>query len=393
MNYLERAQKLKTELISFRRYFHKNPEIEMNLPKTTEFVMSTLKEMGYEPKKICESTITASVGKGNGKVILLRADMDALPMKEDSGLDFASTNGYCHACGHDLHTSMLLGAAKMLKENEENIEGTVKLLFQAGEEVFQGSKAAIKAGILENPKVDAALGYHVGAGKMPVGIYMYNSENTMMFSNDGFKITVKGIGAHGAYPQYSIDSINIAAHIYIGLQELIAREVDPTDTCVLTIGSFNAGTAPNIIPETAILQGTIRTASTKTREQLVKRMKEVSKLTAETYRGTAEVEMISEVPPLICNPEFTNEIVKYMQELPLEGLMGYPKIQASASDDFAEILNRVPGAYMYLAAGFPNDEINYQAHTPNVRFNEDVLPFGAAALAHSATQWLKSHKD
>ena len=392
MGYYERANDLKSELITIRRYLHANAEIGMNLPKTTEYVMKNLSEMGYTPTQICKSTVTATVGKGSGKVILLRADMDALPMVEASGLEFASTNDNSHACGHDMHATMLLGAAKMLKENEDNIEGTVKFLFQCGEEIFQGAKAAIAAGILENPKVDVALAYHVGAGKLPVGTYMYNNENTMMLSNDGFRITVKGVGSHGAYPHNSIDPINIAVHIYLGLQELIAREVDPSENCVLTIGSLNAGTAPNIIPEIAVLQGTIRNVSVKTREYLVKRMKEVSKLTAETYRGSVEVEMISEVPPLICNPEFTNEIIKYMHELPIECLTGFPKIQSSSSDDFAVILSLVPGAYMFLSAGFPDDENVYQAHNPKVKFNEDVLPIGSAALAHCATQWLMNNK-
>lgn len=393
MDYLIRANDLKNELISNRRYLHTNAEIAMELPKTTEFIMKKLAEMGYEPIQICESCVSVSVGNGLGKVLLLRADMDALPMKESSDLEFASINEACHACGHDLHAAMLLGAAKMLKENENQIEGTIKFLFQAGEETFQGAKAVIAAGILENPKVDAALAYHVGAGKLPVGTYLYNNENTLMLSNDGFKITVRGIGSHGAYPHHSVDPINIATHIYLGLQELISREVDPTDTCVLTIGSFNAGTAPNIIPETAVMQGTIRNVSVKSREFLVKRMKEISELTSEVYRGTVSVEMTSEVPPLICNPEFTNEILEYMKEMQMDGLIGYPKIQSSASDDFAEILSLVPGTYMYLAAGFPDQENNYQAHNPTVRFNEDVLAFGAAALAHCATRWLKNNRD
>ncbi|MEG0774199.1 M20 family metallopeptidase [Clostridium sp.] len=393
MNYLERANSLQDEMIANRRYLHENAELGMKLPTTVKFVMGKLRAMGYEPKEICESGVTVSVGKGNGGVILLRADMDGLPIVEESGLPFASTSGHAHACGHDFHAAMLLGAAKMLKENEDQLEGTVKLMFQPGEETFQGAKAMIQAGILENPKVDVALAYHVSAGKIPVGVYMYNNEDTMMSSNDGFKITIKGMGSHGAYPHNSIDPINIGIHIYLALQELIAREVDPAESCVLTVGTFISGTAPNIIPETAVIQGTIRTASLKTREFLVRRMQEVAKLIAETYRGSATVEMLSEVSPLICNPEFTNEVIKYMKELPVNGLMGYPKIKASASDDFAEILSLVPGAYMFLSAGFPNEENSYQAHNPKVRFNEDVLPFGAAALAHCSTQWLKEHKD
>ena len=251
MNYYKRAKELKNELSEYRRYIHENAEIGMELPKACNYVMSKLKDMGYEPKVIGGSGVTAEVGNGEGKTILLRADMDALPMKEESGETFSCTSGNAHTCGHDLHTAMLLGAAKMLKENESSIEGTVKLVFQPGEEIFQGSKTLIEEGILESPSVDAALAYHVGPGKMPIGLHMYNDVNTMMYSNDGFKITVHGKGAHGAYPHQSIDPINIAVQIYLGLQEIIAREVDSSSPCVMTIGKLSAGEANNIIPETS----------------------------------------------------------------------------------------------------------------------------------------------
>jgi amidohydrolase len=393
LNYVERVNTLRDDLIDYRRFLHSNAEVGMNLPITQNFVMEKLREFGCEPNVIGRFGVTVTIGKKSGKVILLRADMDALPMVEESDLDFASINESAHTCGHDLHTTMLLGAAKMLIENETQLEGTVKLLFQPGEETFEGAKAMIADGILENPKVDAALAVHVGAGKLPIGTYLYNNENTMMLSNDGFKISVKGSGAHGAYPHFSIDPINIASHIYLGLQTLIAREVDPFEQCVLTVGSFVAGTAPNIIPETATMQGTLRTSSPKTRERMLKRLREVVDFTATTYQGTASVEILSEVAPLICNPSFTNDVLKYFKTLPMDNLIGYPKIQSSASDDFAEILRLIPGAYLYLSAGFTDDTETYQAHHPKVRFNEDVIPFGAAALAHCATQWLIEHQD
>ena len=391
MDYYERAKELHEEMRLHRRYIHQNAEVGMNLPKTAEYVTTKLVEMGYDPVRMCESGVMATIGKESGKVLLLRADMDALPMAEESGLDFASQNGCAHTCGHDFHAAMLLGAAKMLKEHEEELEGMVKLVFQPAEETFEGSRALIENGVLENPKVDAALAYHVGPGNAPVGYYMYNNSGTMMFSNDGFKITVKGKGAHGSYPQLSIDPINIAVHIYLALQELIAREVPASSQCVLTIGSLHAGTANNIIPETAELQGSIRSDSKESREHLVSRMKEVAVKVADTYRGSAEVTMLSEVPPLTCNPDFTNEIIKYMSELPIEGMVGIPNIQASASDDFALVLDKVPGCYMFLSAGFTDRQVA-SSHNPKVIFNENVLPVGAACLAHCATQWLKNHQ-
>ena len=391
MNYYERALELKDETITNRRHIHKNAETGLDLPKTKAYVMEKLTEYGLEPKD-CGYGVTATLGKG-GKVLLLRADMDALPMPEESGEEFACPTGKeAHTCGHDFHAAMLLTAAKMLKEKEDTLEGTIKFMFQPAEETFEGSKNMIENGILENPPVDAALAYHVSPGKMPIGLFMYNDKDTMMYSVDGFKITIHGKGSHGAYPHVGIDPINIGVHIHLALQELIARESDPTHSCVLTIGQFAGGTAANIIPETAVLQGTIRTNKPEARELLVRRMKEVAEKTAAVYNGTVDIEMISEVPPLICNPKLTDEVVGYMQELGIPGLTPYPGISASASEDFAVIAEKVPSTFMYLSAGYLDERGQYPAHHPKAQFNEDVCPIGAACLAHCASQWLKNNK-
>lgn len=391
MNYYERALELKDETIANRRHIHKNAETGLDLPKTKAYVMEKLTEYGLEPKD-CGYGVTATLGKG-GKVLLLRADMDALPMPEESGEEFACPTGKeAHTCGHDFHAAMLLTAAKMLKEKEDKLEGTIKFMFQPAEETFEGSKNMIENGILENPPVDAALAYHVSPGKMPIGLFMYNDKDTMMYSVDGFKITIHGKGSHGAYPHVGIDPINIGVHIHLALQELIARESDPTHSCVLTIGQFAGGTAANIIPETAVLQGTIRTNKPEARELLVRRMKEVAEKTAAVYNGTVDIEMISEVPPLICNPKLTDEVVGYMQELGIPGLTPYPGISASASEDFAVIAEKVPSTFMYLSAGYLDERGQYPAHHPKAQFNEDVCPIGAACLAHCASQWLKNNK-
>ena len=391
MNYYERALELKDETIANRRHIHKNAETGLDLPKTKAYVMEKLTEYGLEPKD-CGYGVTATLGKG-GKVLLLRADMDALPMPEESGEEFACPTGKeAHTCGHDFHAAMLLTAAKMLKEKEDTLEGTIKFMFQPAEETFEGSKNMIENGILENPPVDAALAYHVSPGKMPIGLFMYNDKDTMMYSVDGFKITMHGKGSHGAYPHVGVDPINIGVHIHLALQELIARESDPTHSCVLTIGQFAGGTAANIIPETAVLQGTIRTNKPEARELLVRRMKEVAEKTAAVYNGTVDIEMISEVPPLICNPKLTDEVVGYMQELGIPGLTPYPGISASASEDFAVIAEKVPSTFMYLSAGYLDERGQYPAHHPKAQFNEDVCPIGAACLAHCASQWLKNNK-
>ena len=391
MNYYERALELKDETIANRRHIHKNAETGLDLPKTKAYVMEKLTEYGLEPKD-CGYGVTATLGKG-GKVLLLRADMDALPMPEESGEEFACPTGKeAHTCGHDFHAAMLLTAAKMLKEKEDTLEGTIKFMFQPAEETFEGSKNMIENGILENPPVDAALAYHVSPGKMPIGLFMYNDKDTMMYSVDGFKITIHGKGSHGAYPHVGVDPINNGVHIHLALQELIARESDPTHSCVLTIGQFAGGTAANIIPETAVLQGTIRTNKPEARELLVRRMKEVAEKTAAVYNGTVDIEMISEVPPLICNPKLTDEVVGYMQELGIPGLTPYPGISASASEDFAVIAEKVPSTFMYLSAGYLDERGQYPAHHPKAQFNEDVCPIGATCLAHCASQWLKNNK-
>lgn len=389
MDFYKRALELREETVSHRRWLHSNAEVGLHMPKAQAYVMEQLKKAGLKPQP-CGHGVTAQLGKAGGKTLLLRADMDALPMPEESGEPFACPTGTeAHACGHDFHAAMLLTAAKILKENEAMLSGRVRFMFQPAEETFEGAKDMLANGILDG--VDAALAYHVGSGRMPVGLFMYNSGGTMMYSVDGFRITVHGKGAHGAYPHCSIDPINIGVHIYLALESLIAREADPSKACVLTIGNFSAGSAPNIIPDTATLQGTLRTNDGASREKLVRRLKEVVHKTAEVFGGWAEIEMISEVPTLVCDSAMTNEIVGYMQELPIPGLTPAPDMSASASEDFATIAAKVPSVFMYLSAGYMDERGDAPAHNPKVRFNEDVCPIGSACLAHCAVRWLEEH--
>lgn len=391
MDYYQRARELKDETIANRRHIHTNAEVGLETTKTRAFVMEKLSEYGVEPRE-CGHGVTATIGSGS-PVILLRADMDALPMPEESGEPFACPDGeHAHACGHDFHAAMLLTAARMLKENESQLKGTVKLMFQPAEETFEGARDMIGAGILEDPRPDAALAYHVAAGKMPVGIFMYNDKSAMMYSVDGFRIEVRGRGSHGAYPQNSIDPINAAVHVYLALEAIMAREVDPTKAAIMTVGRFDAGTAANIIPDTAVLEGTIRSNDKGARELMVRRMREVAARTAEAFGATAEVTALSDVAPLICDPELTREVVGYMQELDIPNLMPYPGIEASASEDFATVAEQIPSTFMYLSAGYPDERGAYNAHNPKVRFNEDVCDQGPAFLAHCATRWLEEHQ-
>lgn len=390
MDFYKQALALREETISHRRWLHSNAEVGLHMPKGQAYVMDQLRGYGLAPRP-CGHGVTAELGQEGGRTILLRADMDALPMPEESGESFSCPTGTeAHTCGHDFHAAMLLTAAKILKENESMLSGRVRFMFQPAEETFEGAKDMMANGVLEG--VDAALAYHVGPGRMPVGLFMYNSGGTMMYSVDGFRITIHGRGAYGAYPHSSIDPINIGVHIYLALESLIAREADPSKACVLTIGNFSAGSAPNIIPDTALLQGTLRTNDSASRKKLVRRLKEVVHKTAEVFGASAEVEMISEVPPLVCDPVMTNKIVGYMEELPIPGLTPVPDTSASASEDFATIAERVPSVFIYLSAGYMDERGDAPAHNPKVQFNENVCPIGSACLAHCAVRWLEDHQ-
>lgn len=384
------AVKLKNETVTHRRYFHTNAEPGLSTPKACAYVMKTLTEYGLEPQA-CGHGVTATLGSGS-PCLLLRADMDALPMPEESGLPFACPSGHvAHTCGHDLHAAMLLTAAKILKEQENQLKGTVKFMFQPAEETFEGARDMIEHGILENPAVDAAMALHVGSGQMPLGLYMYNADSTMMASVDGFRIIIRGKGAHGAYPQNAIDPINIAVHVYLALEALIAREANPEKMCVLTVGNFHAGTAPNIIPEEAVLEGTLRTNDKESRNLLVRRIREVAEGTAKVYGGNARLEVLSAVPPLVCDKALTEEMVGYIGAMGIPNAVPYPGITASASEDFAVIADKVPSMFMHISAGFPDERGQYPAHNPKVLFNEDCLPMGAAIYAECALKWLAHH--
>ena len=386
---LQRAKELESEIIANRRYLHQHPEIRDELPNTTKFVMEKLTEMGYEPKEICKGGIVATVGNP-GKVFLLRGDMDALPMEEDTDLEFRSCNSYAHTCGHDTHTAMLLGAAKILKEHEKELKGTVKLMFQPAEEIFTGAQAMIDAGVMENPHVDAALATHIASSGLPCGMISYK-EGPSGASADMFTITIKGKGGHGAYPHAAVDPVNIGAHVVLTLQELVSREVNPLEPCVLTIGAFQAGDAGNILPESAVLRGSIRTFNNDVRNFIKQRTVELCEDTAKKFRAEAKVEFTSGVCPLINESAFTKEMHGYISDfLGADKLHEIPAVMGS--EDFALLTGLVPGAFFNIGAEVADPEGRYSCHNPNVVFDESALPIGAATFANCAIQWLKHNK-
>lgn len=402
---LKEAEQNKSYLTDTRRYLHSHPETGFDLENTVAFVKKELTAMGYEPKECGKAGIIALAGgKKSGKVFLIRGDMDALPIKEESDVGFSSSNGKMHACGHDMHTTMMLGAAKLLKEHEDEIEGTVKLMFQPAEEIFEGSHDMIEAGLLENPKVDAALMIHVMAGMpLPEGTVVVSDGGVSAPAADYFNIKIQGKGCHGSMPNAGVDPVNIAAHVIIALQELHARELALVDDTVLTVGTIHGGNAENVIPDTVELGGTIRTYDEEVREFLKTRMTEIAKGVAATFRGEAEVTFGSGCPTLLNDDKLSSSMVTYLQKLlgptqaftagQLNAMSGSKKSSKSAgSEDFAYVSQEVPSIMLALAAGHPDNGYCFPQHHPKVKFNEDVLPCGSAVYAYTAMEWLKDNK-
>lgn len=391
--YLERANELIPELVENRRHFHRHPELRDELFETVKYVRAKLEEMGYEVNEICQCGLVALAGgKKPGKCILIRGDMDALSMPEDTGLPFSSENpGAMHACGHDFHMAMLLGAAKILKEHEDEIEGTVKICFQPNEETFGGAKAMIDAGVLENPHVDVAFGIHIGP-IAEVGTLDFGKGLTMG-SADGFDIKVIGKGSHGASPHSGVSPINIGTHIYLGLQEILAREVNATEQCTMTVGSMIFGDgATNVIPSEGHLYGTIRGFNGELTNHIRQRVKEVSKGVAQSFRGDAEVTWLFSSPAMYCDPDFTDEVVRYATDVVGAERMIPKKARSTGSEDFAYFGQAVPSQIFWLGGGVEDKSKRISNHNPKVLFSEDALPYGAAVYVQCAIEWLKEHK-
>lgn len=393
------------QFVQMRHYLHTHPETGFDLTETLAFVKKELIEMGYEPKECGKAGLTVLAGgKKPGKVFLIRADMDALPIQEEADIDFPSENGKMHACGHDMHTTMLLGAAKLLKAHEDEIEGTIKLDFQPAEEIFEGSHDMIEAGLLKNPDVDAALMIHVMAGMpMTAGTVVVSDGGVSAPAADYFTILIRGKGCHGSMPNNGVDPINAAAHIITALQEIHARELALVDEAVLTIGTIHGGSAANVIPDSVELGGSIRTYDENVRSFLKTRMTEISKGIAASFRAEVEVTFGSGCPTLVNDHDLSKCAAQYVQELlgpqkaftagQLNAMSGSGKAPKSAgSEDFAYVSQKVPSIMLALAAGHPENGYCYPQHHPKVKFDEEVLYSGSAVYAYTALRWLEEHK-
>ncbi len=394
---LREAKALQEEIKSHRLWLHTHAETGFDLTETKPYVKSALMKMGYTVQECGRAGLVTTVGKPGGKVLLLRADMDALPITEEADVDFACQNGRMHACGHDMHTAMLLGAAKLLKAHEPELDGMVKLMFQPAEEIFEGSKDMIASGVLENPRPNAALMIHVAAGMpLPAGTVVVSAPGVSAPAADYFTIRVHGKGCHGSAPQNGIDPLTAAAQILIALQEIHARELSASDEAVLTIGTFHAGEAGNVIPDTATMGGTIRTYDEKTRAYLKERMTAIAKNVAEAFRATAEVSFGSGCPTLVNDKALSETVTGYLKDLlganrafTTAELSGGKPARGGGSEDFAYVSHEVPSLMLALAAGEPSKGYPYPQHHPKVKFDERVLSTGAAVFVDCAINYLR----
>ncbi len=401
---LQEAAELRDCISRERRALHQNPETGFDISATLSFVKSELLDMGLQPMDCGKAGVVALVGgKKPGKVFLLRADMDALPITEEADVDFASQNGKMHACGHDMHTAMLLGAARLLKAHEAEIAGTVKLMFQPAEEIFEGSHDMIQAGLLEHPKVDAALMIHVMAGMpFPAGTVIVSAPGVSAPAADYFEIKVQGKGCHGSMPNTGVDPLTAAAHILIAIQEIHARELAMDDRAVLTIGTMNAGTAANVIPDSVTMGGSIRTFDEQTRAFIKQRLAEISEGIARSFRGEASVSFGSGCPTLVNDRDLSVCCEQYVKDLlgsgkafsvaELNAMSGGGSSKSAGSEDFAYVSQEVPSIMLALASGQPEKGYGYPQHHPMVKFDEDALPVGSAVYAYTALRWLEAHK-
>lgn len=369
-------KKAEENLIKFRRDLHQIPEIGFDLEKTVKYVCSVLDEYGISYEKIVEgSAVVALIDSGSpGKTVGLRADMDALPIKEETDLPFKSENGNMHACGHDCHTAILLTTGIVLNENKDKWSGKVKLLFQPSEEKDGGAKPMIDAGCLNEPKVDYILGQHVGvlSGEIEIG-QMGFVPGPMMASLDEFTIDFIGQGGHGAYPHDTIDPIPMAASAVLALQAFMARRVNALDSAVFTIGQIHGGSQYNIVPNKVSINGTVRCLNESVRKLIAEGCERICKSTAESYGGKAEIDYKFGYPALINDTELTQKLIDLSQEAFGEDSVKRMEKASMGSEDFAYFAQEAPACFTFLNTSKECDGVIYPNHNPKFMVDEDIL--------------------
>lgn len=377
------------EIITYRRHIHQNPELSHEEVKTAAFIAETLRKMGLEPTTgVGGNGVTAIInGAKPGKCIGLRADFDALPIQETTGLPFSSQNaGVSHSCGHDMHTAMLLGAAHVLLSLKDDFVGCVKLVFQPAEEDVLNCGAApmIRDGVLENPHVDAMIGQHVWP-QYPVGTAAVRN-GAMMASSDRFHITVHGKSSHGSAPEDGIDAVVIAAQVITALQTIVSRKVSPRDAAVVSIGTIHGGDRYNVIANQVKLEGTCRNLNPEVRNKMPERIEQIAKGVAESMGGSCDVEYFKGYSPTVNNPEMFTLVHDVMKEVVGSGAH-IPEMSALGGEDFSFYCEKVPSAFFWLGVQTPGQPF-YPIHNGGFSPDENAIPIGIEIAVRSALAFL-----
>lgn len=390
VDFRKEANEIKNELIDIRRDIHMHPEVGFEEVRTSNLIKDFLKDEGIEYISVAGTGVCGIIRgtkEGSGKTIGIRADMDALPIQDNKVCEYKSTvKGKMHACGHDGHTTILLGVAKLLNRHKDLFSGTVKLLFEPAEETTGGASIMIKEGVLENPKVDRIIGLHVTedleCGKIRIKKGVVNA------ASNPYKIKIKGSGGHGAAPSATVDPIVIGANVVSMLQTIVSREISAVNPAVITVGSFHGGTAQNIIPEEVELAGIIRTMTVEDRAFACRRLKEIAEGTAMTARGSAEV-FIEESYPCLTNDDDCVDLVKNaaVKVLGEENVIEQ-KNPSMGVESFAYFAMERPSAFYFLGTGNKEKGTDKSAHSSLFDIDEDALPLGVAIQCQSALDYL-----
>ena len=385
-------------VVADRRHLHEHPELGMQEYETSTFVTERLRALGVDDIRtgISETGVTGLIrgtgdGPGRDKVVLVRADMDALPIQEENDVEYRSqTDGVMHACGHDAHTSILLGVARMLMDRRDTFAGTVKLVFQPCEETGPGgAKWMIEQGVMQDPPVDACFGLHVWQNE-PVGDVLVG-DGPVMAASDRFEVKIQGKGGHGAMPDGCVDPIVAGMQIVGALQTLVSREVDPTESAVVTVGEFHAGHAPNVIPDTAVIRGTVRSFSPEVRDLLEKRIGELAEGVGSAMRAGVTAEYRRGVPATVNDPAMADVARRAAIEVVGEDHVR-PQVPTMGGEDMSFFLEEKPGCYFFVGTNNEERGLVWGHHHPRFNIDEEALGIGVETMVRTLTGYLAQAK-
>ena len=392
---LQRAKDIHEQIRSWRREIHRHPELTFTEHRTAGMVNSVLTGIGIETEtEVAKTGVVGHIKGGKGPTVGLRADMDALPIQEINGSEFDSTRpGIMHACGHDSHTAMLLGAATILKglADENRLPGTIRLLFQPSEEAQDdegksGGMRMVEEGALKG--LDAVFGLHVDS-KLDVGTVGTRS-GPMLAAADEFELTIRGSGGHAAAPHFTVDPIALSGLAINAIHQIVSRRINPLESGVITIGSIHGGIASNVIPETVTMTGTIRSYTPEIRKQLHEELQKAVNV-VEAMGGKAELTIHFGYPPTVNNPEATEVMFAATRSLLGEDNVKQADMVMGA-EDFSYMAQAAPGCFLRIGVKNPTWDRQYPVHRADFRMDEDALPVGAASLAAAALRWMEEKK-